>query len=411
MISGPPPPGSDDINPQLVGQRPAETSRERYFRTSVWTMIVVLVLLSPANLLVLGWLTEAYRETEAASDVSHRLHEVVFGILFSLALVGAITQLVGPKRNRAGLIQLAVVIFTLWITVGLTVAWDPGMLLFLVPLIGIFLFRPRDAPLRSGPVWRWAVLLLVGAGLPFLIEAAGQVARALAEAQNHTTHWSAMATFVIVLLVLAGLVAFRVTGYRVVALSIAGAAGGYGLVSLIFPYDASSHTPSYAGGLILWAAAWLVCLMFLDRPALKPARKVAAILRMGILLPAALIASMVWGFLDDPSNVPHRPNPNLPELTASEVDRSTCLECHATGIVGAPMPPHELTRSCEDEPCWGGSSDCAGCHRIDPALGGASRQIEVRAVDLGPVTASPDREVTPLNADDLAHLHQLAVGG
>lgn len=372
---------------------------------------MVLVLLSPANLLVLGWLTEAYRDTEAASDVSHRLHEIVFGILFTLALVGAITQLLSPKRNRAGLIQLAAVILTLWITVGLTVAWDPGMLLFLVPLVGILVFRPRDAPLRSGPVWWWAVLLVVGAGIPFLREAAGQVARALTEAQNHTTHWSAMATFVIVLLVLAGVVALRVTGYRVVALSIAGAAAGYGLVSLVFPYDASSHTPFYAGGLILWAAGWLFGLLFLDRPAPKTDRNVVAILGMGMLIPVALIASMVWGGIDAPPNVPHRPNPNLPELTASEVDRSTCLECHATGIVGAPTPPHDLSRSCEDELCWGGLSDCAGCHRIDPALGGPTRQIEVRARGPGPVASLPDGEVIRLSAQDLAQLDELAVGG
>jgi hypothetical protein len=376
-------------------------------------MIVVLLLLSPANLLILGWLTEAYRETEASSDVSHRLHEVVFGVLFSLALVGAIAQLLSPKRNRAGLIQLAVVILTLWITVGLTVAWDPGQLLFLVPLIGILAFRPREAPLRSGPVWWWPVLLLVGAGLPFLREAAGQVARALTEAQNHTTHWSAMATFVIVLLVLAGVVALRITGYRLVALSIAGAAGGYGLVSLVFPYDASSHTSLYSWGLILWAAAWLFGLVFLDRPArTTDQRRVLTTIGMAMLMPAALIGSMVWSGIDQPPNVPHRPNPNLPELTASDVDRSTCLECHGSGIVGAPPPSHVFSRVCEEEPCWGGRSDCAGCHRIDPALGGPTRQIEVRtAGPPGPATASSDREVTPLSAHDLAQLQNLAVGG
>ncbi len=378
----------------------------------MWTMIVVLVLLSPANLVVLGWLTEAYRDTEAASDVSHRLHEVVFGILFSLALVGAVTQLLNPKRNRAGLIQLAAVILTLWITVGLTVAWDPGLLLFLVPLVGILVFRPRDAPLRSGPVWWWAVLMLVGAGLPFLREAGGQVARALTEAQNHTTHWSAMAAFVIVLLVLAGLVAFRVTGYKVVALSLAGAAGGYGLVSLVFPYDASSHTPFYAWGLIIWAAAWLLGLALFDRPPKKTGRRrVVAILGMAMLVPVALIASTVWSSIDSPPNVPHRPNPNQPELTASDVDRSTCLECHGSGIAGAPSPSHDFARVCEEEPCWGGRTDCAGCHRIDPALGGPTGQIEVRNIGPGPEMASTVRDVTPLTAQDVAQLQELAVGG
>lgn len=392
----------------------ARSNREQYFRASVWAMIIVLVVRSPAPYLVLGWVTEAYQETGASSEVSHRLHEVVFGILFSLALVGAVTQLLGPKRNLAGLIQLTVSLVTLSIVATWTVDWDFGLLLFLVPLAGVLVFATPAKPFRSGKIWRWAVVLVLIAWFPLRGEIEGHVARALSGAQNHTTHWSAMAAFALVLLILGGVVAFRVTGYRIVAMSVAGAAGVYGLASLIFPYDASSHNPGYAIVLMIWAAAWLVGVLFFDRPARDQPRPLAVrVVGWVILAPAILIISVFWLAVGDPPNVPHSPNPSQPTAEAADVDRATCLDCHATEVAGAPVVPHRFDRTCGDdgEPCWGGRTDCAGCHRIDPALGGPSEQIEVSA--WGPLLAQepPDRKVVPLEAPDLALIEMLGDSG
>ena len=246
------------------------------------------------------------------------------------------------------------------------------------------------------------------ASLPMRVEIEGHVARALSGAQNHTTHWSAMAAFGLVLLILGGLVALRVTGYRIVAISLAGAAAGYGLASLIFPYDASSHNSGYAVLLILWAAAWLLGLMFLDRPPRESPRPLGvrvargALLVLGIFFSLAIIPS-IWLIFDEPPNVPHSPNPNQPTLMAADVDRSTCLECHESGIAGAPVSPHP-TRTCEGEPCWGGRTDCAGCHRLDPLLGGPVELIEVQAWDPYAIPGPNDREIIPLAVDDLVRI-------
>ena len=216
--------------------------------------------------------------------------------------------------------------------------------------------------------------------LPFLTEVAALLGRALDEAQNHTTHWSAMAAFSLALLGMGLVVAFRITGYRVTGFSIAGAAIGYGVVSLIFPFDASSHRFGYSVGLILWGLAWLGILRFADNPSPAPSRStVIPLVKWVLIVPVLFVVSAIWLANDDQPNVPHRPDPNHPELLASDVDAQTCLDCHATRIAGAPQPPHELNRKCEDGLCWGGRTDCAGCHQIDPELGGPTQRIEVVA--------------------------------
>lgn len=375
-------------------------------------MVVVLLLFSPAAFIVLGWFTDAYRDTAAASEVSHRLHEVIFGIFFSLALVGAVTQLLNPKRNLAGLIQLTVTLVTLSIVVTSTVAWQVGLLLYLVPLAAVLIYATPVRPFRTGPIWQWAAMLVLIAAFPFGVEIDGLVARALSGAQNHTTHWSAMAAFILVLILLGGLVALRVSGYRMLGLSVAGAAAGYGAASLAFPYDASSHNLAYSVGLILWSAAWLVGLTYLDHPTKdKPRPIVVRVVGRVALVPVVLIISMAWLSTDSQPNVPHRPDPNQPELMAADVDSATCLNCHATSTAGAPTPPHDLDQTCTGQPCWGGRTDCAGCHRIDPALGGPVNLIEVSALDSLAIQKPPRRDVTPLGEGDLALIESVGSSG
>jgi hypothetical protein len=290
------------------------------------------------------------------------------------------------------------------------VDWDFGLLVFLIPLAGVLVFASPTKPFRSGPIWGWAAALTLIAIPPFLGEIEGQLGRALTEAQNHTTHWSTMAAFALVLLLLGGVVALRVTGYRIVAMSISGAAAGYGLASLVFPFDASSHRFGYAVGLIIWAVGWLFAVLFLDRPVRdNPRPLVLKVVGWIILAPVILIVSVIWSATDDQPNVPHSPDPNNPTVTAAAVDRSTCLECHASGVVGAPMVPHEFDRRCGDEPCWGGRTDCAGCHQIDPRLGGPKLRIETAAWGPLLVEQRDAREVVPLAPEDLALIRVIGV--
>ena len=369
-------------------------------------MVIVLLLFSPAAFVLFGWFTDAYQDTSLSSEVSHRLHEVIFGVFFTLALVGAVTQLLNPKRNLAGLIQLSATLLTLVIVVTSTVSWQIGLLLYLIPLAAVLALARPVKPYREGPVWSWAIALVAIGFFPLRMEIEGHVARALAHAQNHTTHWSVMAAFALVLLILGVVVALRVTGYRIVAFSIAGAAAVYGVASLRFPFDASSHRTGYAVGMIVWAAAWALIVFFLDRPAPDNPRPLALrALGWIVLVPVLFIISLAWVVNDEQPNVPHRPDPNHPTAMAADVDRATCLGCHATGVdVGAPIVPHperECGKGDWDIPCWGGRTDCAGCHRIDPALGGPTEQIEVSRWAGVLAEGPPGRQIVPLAAEDL----------
>jgi peptidoglycan/LPS O-acetylase OafA/YrhL len=384
----------------LISKR---TSKEQYFRVAVWTMVIVLLVFSPAAFVLFGWFTDAYQDTTQSSEVSHRLHEVVFGVFFTLALVGAITQLLSPKRNLAGLIQTTVTLLTLVIVVTITVHWQVGLLLYLIPLAAVLGLARPARPYREGPVWSWAIALVVIAFFPLRLEIYGHVSRALTTAQNHTTHWSVMAAFALVLLILGVVAALRFTGYRTVAFSIAGAAAVYGVASLRFPFDASSHRTGYAVGLILWAVAWLLAILFLDRPAPDTPRPLTRrVVGWVFLVPVLFVISLIWVVNDDQPNVPHRPDPNHPTARAADVDRATCLGCHmAPGLAGAPIVPHDPERTCEDELCWGGRADCAGCHRIDPDLGGPTEQVEMSRWAGVLVEGPAPRAITSLASDQL----------
>jgi hypothetical protein len=398
--------------PGIVGMVPAiDQGRQRLFSGFVWAMFVILVLFSPATFVVLGWFTEGYRDTSAASEVSHRLHEVVFGILFSLAVVGVVTQKLNPRRNVAGLIQLATTLLTLAVVVTATVRWQVGLLLYLVPLVGVVLLAQPDRPIRAGRVWGWAVALVTVAAVPLADLAQGQMLRALSGAQNHTTHWSAMAATVIALWLLGLVVAARVTGYRVVAISVGLAAAAYGAASLAFPFDASSHRSGFAVALIIWGGAWLLGVALFDHPERRSRMSGAISVVIGVaVLPIVAVLSLLWLSLDDPPNVPHRPNPNHPELMAADIDRMTCLDCHADGIGGAPIPSHSFSRLCDNETCWGGRTDCAGCHRIDPDLGGSTELLEVGPLLLPTAIRLEGRTLVPLTAEDLALLADIEPG-
>ena len=372
------------MNPQVGAPETAEPSSPSSsgqaadfpFRASVWAMIVILMVRSPANLVVLGWFTETYRDTEAASEVSHRLHEVAFGVFFTLALVGAISQLLNARRHLAGLAQLTITLATLAIVVTSTLGIDYWLFLYLIPLVGILWFHGSFRPVREGPIQMWALLLLVIAFPAFVGDIAGNASRAMDGAQNHTTHWSVMAAFYVVLLLLGAVVMIRIRGYKLVGWSLGLASIVFGSAAVAFPYDASSHRIEFAVFLIVWGVAWaLGTALSKARRETSNRRRVLKVVGYGLAIPLMLLMSGIVVFIDTPPNVPHRPNPDIPQMTAADVERGTCLGCHASGTGGAPKVPHETTRTCGgEEPCWGGRSDCAGCHRIDPALGGPTDQ-------------------------------------
>jgi nitrate reductase cytochrome c-type subunit len=375
------------------------------FVTSVWSMVAVLVLLSPAMLVVIGWFTEGYEDAVGAGVASHRLHEVMFGALFTVALVGALSQLRAPQLNTAGFCQLTLTVAALTFFVTWTIGWDAGLLIYLLPLVALAALRRHRGTWAIGRLW-WAAL---GPGLillPTQIDGiADHAQRAFTEAQNHTSHWSAVAAFQAVLIGLAVITFLRLPGYRLTAVTLAGAFGWYGVAALIFPFDASSHRTSYSVLLIIVALAW-VSLVGLDvRRRSRPSGRRMVLAQASVAFPIALMA-LVSPSLDTPPNVPHRLHPDQPGLTVLDVDRATCLSCHSVGTKGAPIPSHDLSEQCGDH-CWGGRPDCVGCHQVDPKLGGPD--IQLRGTD--PVQfLSMTSHFEPLGEPALIRARRLAAG-
>ncbi len=344
---------------------PTNTTRRRWIQIAAWANTANLLLFSPAILILLGWFTEGYQDTVEAGDVSHRLHEVLFGVLFTCALIGSITQIRRPEQNTAGFLQLCVVVGLLSTLVWWTNGWETGLVLYLVPLIALAVAR-SPGNWRPGKTW-WAALLMAAPMALVLVDgASSHISLALDAAQNHTTHWTAVAAFEASLLGMIPIVALRLPGYRVTLATLAGATFVYGTASLTFPYDASSHRAEFSAALLVWAAGWMLLWYRESRPHREPRRN-RPLLATGVAM-AMVLFGMVAPRLNEPPNVPHRPDPSVPELMVADISRETCQGCHSTGQVGAPVQTSShLAQRCSGD-CPATTVTCLGCHQIDPVF-------------------------------------------
>jgi hypothetical protein len=411
---------------------------------SLWALIALLYFFSPFILVVLGWFQEPFSDLGGAESVSHRVHEVLFGVLFAQAMVGAVSQLRNPIGARAGMLQ------TVFVLVGLVAALAA---IGEVEILGLAFVALAVAALILHPAGRtdWKgswhpqsglVILALSGVLPLALLAVDNFAKAQVRAADHLTHWGGVAAFAIVQILLAMTASLRPPGYRLVAGSVGAAGLVYLSASLLFPFDASARPQFFAAWLCLWALSWLAVAITGRTPGswiagLGAAALIAVMaangragIALGLFLGAVLVVltrrsqgiprvlAIGLGALGyfllvaggvfaadagEATNVPHGLDAGYEAAT-----RQTCLDCHATGAEGATPIPHNPARSCgEDEACWGGRVDCLGCHRYDPALGGPTQLLP-------PVSASsalPVSGAVPLRAAGLTPAQLVAAGG
>jgi hypothetical protein len=272
-------------------QSRASAGRMRRVAFGVLVAVFALVhLSSPLPFALLGW----FIEEEGIQ--SHRVHEICFGMAFWLSLAGLVTLLRRPDRKVAQMYQVAI---PLW-AVGLALfivdrTFDPIVLFFVVLPALLIGLHPGRALLIHPPVNLKPVLgaLAVAGAIPFLVFAirefstgfdASRVApealesvpddaspeefdQALREATGsreefevarHYGHWSAMGGFALAIAALAGLTAFGIPGWGLSAWSSGLAAMVYGIVSLVFPEDASAALPVWAILSIAWGVVFIV---------------------------------------------------------------------------------------------------------------------------------------------------------
>lgn len=195
-------------------------------------------------------------------DPEHRVHDVVFGLIFSTAIVGVLAQLRRPAANVAGM-AMALVPWVALVVAG-ALAADVGRVLLRNPSILMMPLVVTTALLH--PTGRgfvrilrtsrpnWALLALVAAAaIPLLVLASSNIRLQTTADGMHASmgHYGFMAAFSFTVIgsgVLAGL---RPDGWRLPAWATGVLPAVLGLTSLASPVS-SSLSPFWA----LWAIAW-----------------------------------------------------------------------------------------------------------------------------------------------------------
>ena len=369
------------------------TLRGRGFQIAVWVTVGIIVVFSPLLLIGLGWFLEAFEEVEGAAPVSHRVHEISFGILFALALIGALTQRRYPGQNIAGMQQLVVVtvVFTvvMWVSVD---RFEWLSVLYLVPVAAMAILHPERRRLIWPPPRPFgAGLAMTGLALfPLMDAALRELERAADQAQDHTTHWGGMAAFFLSLFLLSLAASLRPSGHRITGFSVGGAIVLYAIASLIFAFDASAHPSAWGVLAVAWGLGWIALAVWFPEERRRKSRESTPLrtaLRVALTAAGAFLAvifglalSLIWATGDSPANVPHALDVPYAEATAG-----TCQECHGTGKNGAPDVPHSFPRD--------GQSSCLACHAFNPAL--------INEVATGRTSAAP-AATHPLTPDQLS---------
>lgn len=230
------------------------------FAVAVTLICLFLYLFSPFNLVVLGWALEPYTDVNGVAPISHRVHEVSFGVLFAFAMSGALSQLRRPHRNVAGMQQLLIVTVVFLTVVSLSTGFEWIALAYLAPALIATALHParRDVLLPRFHPHLGLVMLTLFAAFPLIDMAQSEFAKALAGARNHHSHWGAMAAFAIAILALALLASLRPDGWRVPAWSAALGTIVYAVVSVAHRFDASARPSLWAVMATLWALGFLV---------------------------------------------------------------------------------------------------------------------------------------------------------
>jgi serine phosphatase RsbU (regulator of sigma subunit)/anti-sigma regulatory factor (Ser/Thr protein kinase) len=221
------------------------------FFALVALFLLYIYLFSPLNLAVLGWFIEF------DDGISHGVHEVSFGILFAWAFVGLVVQLRSPERNVAGALQafLAVTVFSLLVTIS--TGFEPIVLSYFVPVIVIAALHPelrQPVKIALRPSRPLLALTLLGF-FPLLAIASTEMDKATQQHAGHVAHWSAMAAFALVISAMALIASLRPIGWSITAWSVGVGSIIYGLVSLMFPADASATPLGFA--VVVWGLLFI----------------------------------------------------------------------------------------------------------------------------------------------------------
>ncbi|MDP8959750.1 MAG: hypothetical protein M3N51_11315 [Actinomycetota bacterium] len=291
---------------EVSAAKPRFVGRVRRVAFYLLAVLFGLLLLHPEFSLtpyvVLGWFL-----TAPEGGVSHRVHDISFGLIFALSFVGLVSQFRSAAQKVAPMQQVVIAIVILILVELLVNGWDPSFLplyvMFGLPPIILALLHPARAEVFRPSVRSSTVLLAMVAlvAAPLLWFAAGQIRTAaeaaaigrpifeqlegtisedaseeeweaafraaLAEAGlspetqvavEHAGHWTAMAAFAVIVIAVGLVAALRVRGWRLTAWSVGAAVAYYGLASVLTPADASSGGAMWGGLAMVWGVLFVI---------------------------------------------------------------------------------------------------------------------------------------------------------
>jgi hypothetical protein len=197
----------------------------------------------------------------------HRTHDLIYGFLFTTAVVGILAQLRRPSKNVAGMLMALIPWVALLLAAALST--DPGVilsterLLVAVGTIIAALLHPAERDFfRSFSVSRinWVMLaLVVIAAVPLLAFASTNIGLQSKVTDEHAAmgHYGFMAAFSFTVIGVGVLASLRSNGWRLTAWVAGLLPALFGVTSMMNPDASSSLGPVGAVAAILWGVAFV----------------------------------------------------------------------------------------------------------------------------------------------------------
>jgi hypothetical protein len=221
----------------------------------------------------------------------HHLHAAAHAVATAL-LIPAVAVGLHPRLRSLAALQSLLLVVIIGLVVSV-VAWQgfrPGSnfptfnftLYGIVAVLLLSLHPKRDRLFARGRAEPMPVIMALIASVPLLTFAASEIVRQWAGDPVHSVagHYALTASLAVALAALAGLAAFRTDGWRLPHWSAGIGVAALGLVSIVFPSEASSF--GLFGGLA--GMAWGIMFIGLgtrrvERPA-DPARSAPAVIEL-----------------------------------------------------------------------------------------------------------------------------------
>lgn len=201
-------------------------------------------------------------------EASHRTHDVAYGALFSMLVLGVVMQLRRPQSNVAGVVMAQIPGAALLLVAALAGDWDrifgrnplryAAAVAAVVALLhpsGRALFRSFRAASVSRPM-----LALVGAAaVPLLAFASSNIRlqRDVDDVHMFMGHYAFMAALAYAIVGVGVLASMRPVGWRLPACSAGLLAALLGVTSLLYPESTSSLTTGWAVAAVVWAVTFV----------------------------------------------------------------------------------------------------------------------------------------------------------